>query len=282
MLLATLLLMALLDSCCRYYHCCLLGDNSKKIEVTLTKSKLTITKDGVTHSYVKRHGEFVDPKTNKVFLSTTEKVLDRQPVKGFFSNLVITRILRKDNNGFVTKFLKEIVNKELYVRKVYGYIDYGEAPISYIYYDKDYHIYAIVDFNENQEYILNSSQSCPYQITYHKDTLFISCYKNYLEKDYSIYINGEYIDEDHTLFMSVRKDTIFIDKMPIQLKGTSHVSRIYKTNLKIEGKDIYTTKFSIRRDDTGQELLIRAYYYDDNYNIIKIVEPKMNIYKLKQ
>lgn len=281
MLLATLLLMALLISCYRYSHSYLLGDNNKKIEVTLTSSKLTITKDGITHSYVKRHGEFVDSKNNKTFLSTTEKVLDKQPIKTFFSDTVITRIQRVDNDKFIKTFLKEIVNKKLYVRKVYGYIEYGEDPISYIYYDQDYHIYAIVTFNENQEYIMNSSSSCPYHIIYHKDTLIVSCNKRYSQNDYNIYINGEYLDEDHTLFMSVRRDTTFIDKMPIQLKGTSHVSRIYKTNFKSNGKDVYTSKFSIRRDDTGQELLLRAYYYDNNYNIIKIVEPKMIIYRSK-
>lgn len=277
-LLATFWLIVILHSCQRCNHYYLLSDNNKKIKITQTNNNLTITKDGITLSYVKRHGEFINPKNNEVFLSTTQKILDKKSIESFYGDTIITKIL----HVYDYRRIKEFANKELYLcRKYIDGSKYGrdmEYYLSEIYYDKDFHIYAIITFDENHEYILGSSQPCPYKITHKKDTL-VMFYKKKRIPGNIIYVNKEYIDE-HNLFMSTHRDTTFTEKAPLFGSETSLVTRIYKTNSKQGGKNIYVSKFSARRDGTKREQLLRAYYYDDNYNIIKIVEPKMNIYKI--
>lgn len=257
----------------------LFGENNKKIDILETYNRVKITKDKVEYNYIKNNNQLVCTENNKIFLTLTTGIIDKQAIESFYGDSIITKVYKVHDY----KHLKDFRDKELYVRRTY--IDgskYGkdmEFTLSEVFFDKDLKIYAVNKF-EVMYYDLLSNKSCPYLITHKRDTITISSQKGEIYGK-TFFSNGEYVDaSDHKLFMSTLRDTVFSEKTTL-FDSATYITKINKTNRKNGNKNIYTSQFYIRRSNSKKEQLLIAYYYDENYHITSISAPKFCSYKLQ-
>lgn len=142
-------------------------------------------------------------------------------------------------------------------------------------------------------YKLESSVHDYYKIEKKKDSLLIfHIQENEKEYCYSCILkNNEYVNpQNNEVFLSTKRN-IHLSKNNQSIMPNNLNTHIYKLTPQecklIFGKklnkvdDIYVTKYTSKDVYThdGKEHLLRAYYYDKNYNILKIQMPIYNIYE---
>ena len=139
-------------------------------------------------------------------------------------------------------------------------------------------------------YFLKTNNADKYQVVKRGDSLVI-CYIPSTGKGWeniNILINDNYVDATtREVFLSknLQIDTTIINYNRVPYITTTHIHKIsqqeclHKLGKKYLSKDIYVTKYtskSLYNDDNSH--LIAAYYYDKEYNILKIEIPCYNVY----
>lgn len=118
-----------------------------------------------------------------------------------------------------------------------------------------------------------------YQVKRSKDTIFIeynSCRsgKSYAQKYKLIKKNGEFYDHNGELFLSTSRVYDKVDTNSNNIPDINHM-KIFKFS-----HDVFVTSFSTPVNCVnGKEHLLIAYYYNKNYDILKITKPSRIVYK---
>lgn len=141
-------------------------------------------------------------------------------------------------------------------------------------------------------YKLVSSIHDSYKIEKKKDSLLIYYQSENGKENCQSFIfkNNEYVNpQNNKVFLSTKRNMNQTEgnnsMMPNSLN--THIYKLTPQESKSEfgynykGGDIYVTKYTSKDMYThdGKEHLLRAYYYDKDYNILKVQMPMYNIYE---
>lgn len=118
--------------------------------------------------------------------------------------------------------------------------------------------------NKKDDINLNDKNHNLFTYKYRKDTIFLTIKDNMnnIGKETFIKINNDYYENGDTqkLFFSTSKDTIIYNNQG---------SDVYKIKITKKQDNIYQT-ISIMENYLGEEIILRSFYYDNKYRILKV------------
>ncbi len=271
------------------------------LDICIVGDTLTIKRENVNLSLVKRNGEYIDGKNGQVFLSTLHTVDSQLPIgKNLKKKIYMGEV------GDVERQPKPIHAQKLFVRREYledMFSKDGELIILEVYFDQNYNILQVTTFGDTgyvpmpskgkQPYTLSASEEITYEFKKVNDTLLWKeittlCHSRNASSERhckAVYSQGNYIDADtHEILFSNHAS---IDKTTSTRRGIPFGTRtrIYKMPKGWLGydKDIFCSEFSTTKGILwGEKQLLIAYYYDKEYNMVKIVKPTLRKYEYRE
>ena len=259
---------------------------------------LTIKGENLNMSLVKRHGEYINSKNGQIFLSTLHTVDSQISVgKNLRKKIYIGEV------GELERQHEPIRARKLFVRRESledMFSKDGEIVMLEVYFDQNYNILQVTTFGDTeyvampskskQDYTLLGSEEITYEFKKVNDTLLwketttLHHSSNVSSERYfkAVYSQENYIDaETHEILFSnhdsIDETTSTKNRIPSETK--THIYKMPKGWLGYD-KDIFCSEFSTTKGILwGEKQLLIAYYYDKDYNMVKIVKPTLRKYE---